>query len=120
MNKRRIVLVLVAVLIVAGAVLLVRHRKQQLASIRIAKTGAVPVRMGTVGRDLFIGTRIYFGVLTSNRRADVRARTGGQVSRVLKWEATPVEKGEALIELDGVNRSTDAASCCTSTRPAAD
>ena len=108
MNKRRIVLVLVAVLIVAGAVLLVRHRKQQLASIRIAKAGPVPVRMGTVGRDLFIGSRIYFGVVTSNRRADVRARAGGQVSRVLKWEATPVEEAEALVELDGLPGSPSA------------
>lgn len=102
MNKPRIALALIALLLVAGAVLLVRHRKQQLASIRIAEAGAVPVRMGTVDRGRFSGMRNYFGVLTSNRRGDVRARTEGQVTRVLKWEGEPVKKGEVLLELDGL------------------
>lgn len=100
--KRRIILGILALLVVAGAVKLVKYRKQQLASIRVAEVAAIPVKTGAVRRALFVNNRLYYGVIASNRQASIRARISGQVARIAKRESMPVKAGEVLMELDGL------------------
>ncbi len=99
---RRIVLGILVIAVVVGAVKLVKYRKQQLAAIRVAEVAAVPVITGQVRRAPFADSRLYYGVLASDRQAVIRARTSGQVTRVAKRESMPVKAGEVLVELDGL------------------
>ncbi len=99
---RRIVLAVLVIAVVIGAVRLVKYRKQQLASIRVAEVAAVPVITGRVNREPFVSSRLYYGTLASDRQAVIRARTVGQVTRVAKRESAPVKAGEVLVELDGL------------------
>ncbi len=99
---RRIVLAVLVIAVVVGAVRLVKYRKQQLASIRVAEVAAVPVVTGQVLRAPFVDSRRYYGVLASDRQAVIRARTIGQVTHVFKRESMPVKAGEVLVELDGL------------------
>ncbi len=100
--KRWIILIIVALLFVIGGVLLVKLRKHQLESIRIAPIQAVPVETATARVGEYIHWQPYIGHLESNRQGTVKSRIVGQVSRILKREGDKVQKGEAIIEMDGV------------------
>ncbi len=100
--KRWIILIIVAVIVVIGAVSLLRFRKHQLEAIRIAPVKAIPVDTARIRKGDFHNERVYFGVVDSNRDARLQARISGQVSRILKREGDSVRKGDVLVELDGV------------------
>jgi len=102
---RRIILGILVIVVVVGAVKLVRYRKQQLASIRVAEVAAISVKTGQVRQAPFVNSRLYYGILASDRQAAIRARTSGQVTRIVKRESMPVKAGEVLVELDGLPRS---------------
>jgi len=100
--KRWIILIVVVVLFVIGGTLLVKLRKHQLNSIRIAPLQAVPVETATVRVGQYIHWQPYIGHLESNRQGTVKSRIVGQVSRILKREGDAVRKGDTIIEMDGV------------------
>lgn len=103
--KRWLILIVVAVLLVIGGVTLVKLRKHQLESIRIATKLAVPVETATVRQGTFIHWQPYIGHLESNRQGVIKARLTGQVSRILKREGQMVKPGEPVMELDGTPNS---------------
>ncbi|NOY24054.1 MAG: efflux RND transporter periplasmic adaptor subunit [Acidobacteria bacterium] len=100
--KRWIILIIVAVVLVIGAVSLLKFRQRQLDAIRIAPVKAIPVKTGQVRRGIFRSERTYFGVIDSNREAVLRTRISGRVSRIVKREGDRVRRGESLVFLDGV------------------
>ncbi len=100
--KRWIILIIVLILFVIGGISLVKLRKKQLESIRIAPLRAVPVETARAHVGKYIHWQPYIGHLESNRQGTVRARIAGQVSRILKREGDRVRKGDPVIELDGV------------------
>ncbi|MGQ9650098.1 MAG: efflux RND transporter periplasmic adaptor subunit [Phycisphaerae bacterium] len=98
----RIVIVLAVVgLIGAGAVLLVRHKKQALAAA--PKHGMQPtlVRVASAYQGLLQESREYLAVVEPIRIADVSARLTATVERVLYDENEMVKAGEGLVVLDG-------------------
>ncbi len=99
--KRRIIMGAVLVLVLAAAVRLVRLRKQQLMSQRAISAAVIPVATGRVTRGDFQGSLVCYGVISSDRQATLRARTGGVVSRLLAREGDAVAAGDPLLELDG-------------------
>ncbi len=99
--RRRIILGVILLLVLVGAVRLVRMRKQQLMSQRVIAPAALTVATGVVTRGDFQGRLVCYGVIESDRRAEVRARTGGQVSGILAREGDAVEAGRPLLEMDG-------------------
>ncbi len=100
--KRWIILIVVALLFVIGGVSLVKLRKHQLESIRIAPLQAVPVETAMARVGEYIHWQPYIGHLESNRQGTVKSRIVGQVSRILKREGDAVRKGETVIEMDGL------------------
>ncbi|HHI67940.1 MAG TPA: efflux RND transporter periplasmic adaptor subunit [Planctomycetes bacterium] len=86
-----------------GGYKLVKLRKKQLASIRIAPVRSVPVETGKVRSGEFVPWRPYIGRLESNRQALLKARASGTVSRILKREGEKVLAGEPLVELEGTS-----------------
>ena len=100
--KRWIILIIVAILFVIGGVSLVKLRKHQLESIRIAPLQAVPVETANARVGEYIHWQPYIGHLESNRQGVVKSRIVGQVSAILKREGDHVKKGEKIIEMDGV------------------
>ncbi len=101
MKKNWIIFLIVVIVFIVAGVLLVKHRKNQLESIRIETKLPVPVDTAKVEKGKFINYKLYIGVLKSNRQSTVRARVQGQVSKILKREGDFVRKGDILIELDG-------------------
>ncbi|GEM_PF-1797630 len=93
--------IVVGAALAVGGYKLVKLRKKQLASIRIAPVRSVPVKTGKVRSGEFILWRPYIGHLESNRQALVKARVSGTVSRILKREGQKVKAGEPLVELEG-------------------
>jgi len=99
--KRRIITGAILILVLVSAFRLVRLRKQQLMSQRAISMAAIPVATGRVTRGDFHGSLVCFGVIESDQQADVRARIGGVVSRLLAREGDVVAAGDPLLELDG-------------------
>ncbi len=99
--RRRIILGVILLVVLVAAVRLVRTRKQQLMSQRVITPAALTVATGVVTRGNFQGSLVCYGTVESDRQAEVRARTGGQVSRFLAREGDAVEAGRPLLELDG-------------------
>ncbi len=99
--RRRIILGMILVLILVAAVRLVRLRKKQLMSQRVATVAVIPVDTGQVKRGDFEGQLVCYGVVESDRQADVRPRVNGAVSSVLAREGDAVTDGQPLLELDG-------------------
>ena len=99
--RRRIILGIVLTLVLVSAVRLVQVRKSQLMGQRVATVAAVPVATGSVVRGDFAGERVCYGLITSDRQATVRARVGGEVSRILAREGDRVVQAASLLELDG-------------------
>lgn len=99
--RRRIILGIVLTLVLVSAVGLVRVRRSQLMSQRVPAVAAVPVATGSVVLGDFAGERVCYGEITSDRRANVRARVGGVVSGILTREGDRVDRDALLLELDG-------------------
>ncbi|MDQ7007250.1 MAG: efflux RND transporter periplasmic adaptor subunit [Acidobacteriota bacterium] len=100
MKTRWLLLFLLAVAAGAGA-WLARHRYQQLHSQRPAIVSEIPVTTARVRQELFIAERTAYGVVATDQRAILRARTAGQITVIAAREGTPVRAGQTLAELDG-------------------
>ncbi len=99
--RRRIIFGVILVLVLVSAARLVRMRKGQLMGQRVSPVATVPVKTGQVSLGDFSGEQVCYGVITSERQAVVRSRTGGEVSHILAREGDVVVKGDPLAELDG-------------------
>lgn len=98
----RIVIVLAIVaLIVAGGVLLVRHKKRALAAAPKYGMRPVPVHVATARQGNLRQTRDYLAVVEPIRVADVSARLTATVQKVLHDENEAVKAGDVLVVLDG-------------------
>jgi len=98
----RIVIVLAVVaLIVAGGVLLVRHKKQAMAAAPKYGVQPTPVRVASAHQGLLQESREYLAVVEPIRVADVSARLTATIEKVLHDENEAVKAGDVLVVLDG-------------------
>jgi RND family efflux transporter MFP subunit len=84
-------------------------------SQRASVATMVPVMTGQVTQGDFSAERVGYGVIRSDRQASVRARVGGEVSRILVWEGEAVEKGDTILEIDGTSDAPLAGRLATTT-----
>jgi RND family efflux transporter MFP subunit len=106
--RRRIIFGVIIVIVLVSAVRLVRTRKAQLMSQKASTVAMVPVKTGQVTRGDFLGERISYGVISSERQAGVRARTAGAVTQILAREGDMVSQGDTILELDGTTEAPQA------------
>ncbi len=113
--RRRIIFGVILIVVLVSAVRLVRTRKAQLMSQRPSPVAMVPVMTGQVTRGDFAGESVSYGVIRSDRQANLRARVGGEVSRILIREGEAVAQGDLILELDGTSESPQAGRLATAT-----
>ncbi len=113
--RRRIIFGIILVLVLVAAVRLVRMRKGQLMSQRASTVAMVPVQTGQVTQGEFSAERVCYGIISSDRQASVRARVGGEVSRILIREGEAVGKGNIILEIDGTAAEPMAGRLATTT-----
>lgn len=88
-------------LLVLGAILLVKHKKQSLAKAPKYGMQALPVRVATAHKGNIERSQSYLSVVQPIRVAEVSARLTAMVERVLHDENEVVKAGEVLVVLDG-------------------
>ncbi len=99
MTRKRLSLLLVA-LVVIGAVVLVVHKKAVMKKAPRYTTRPLPVRVAEASvRDLAVG-QDYLAVVEANETAELSARLLAEVVEVAKDEGDPVKKDEVLLRLD--------------------
>lgn len=97
----RIVLVLLVVGgLVAGAVLLVRHKKRLLEAAPRFGLKPRPVSVAKAGKDTLVRAKHYLAVVEAMRQAKVSARVTAAVEEVRVDEGDAVQVGQTLATLD--------------------
>jgi RND family efflux transporter MFP subunit len=98
----RLLIVLgVVVVLVGGGLLLVRHKKQTLATAPKYGMQPTPVHVALAREGTLQESRDYLAVVEPIRLANVSARLTATVERVLHNENEQVKTGDVLVVLDG-------------------
>ncbi len=95
-----LVALIVAGLVVAGAVALVKHKKAILASAPRNSVGALPVHTVVAEQGDLTVTQRYLAVVKPIREADIAARVMAHIEEVRCDEGDRVAKGDVLVVLD--------------------
>jgi len=98
--KKKIIGIVVILLLVLSGILLVRHRKAQLAQVPPPAEGAPAVEAAPVVKGAFPETERFLGTLAAKDAADLAPRVTGHLVDVRVREGAKVEKGELLARLD--------------------
>ena len=95
-----LVALIVAGLVVAGAVALVKHKKAILASAPRNSVGALPVHTVVAEQGDLTVTQRYIAIVKPVREADIAARVMARIEEVRCDEGDRVAKGDVLVVLD--------------------
>jgi len=99
MKKKIIGIVLILLLALSG-ILLVRHRKAQLAQVPPPTAGVPTVEAAPVEKGAFPDRERFLGTLAAKESADLAPRITGHLVEVRVREGAKVEKGQLLARLD--------------------
>ena len=96
----RFATILTLLALVAGAALLVRHRKAQLAHQPPPKIRPVPVAVKSCEQGRLPLVRHYLGTLTPEAEAVISAQTTGYLTALYKDVGDRLTTGETLADVD--------------------
>jgi RND family efflux transporter MFP subunit len=98
--KRKITVVIIALILIAGGVIVVRSKQKSLENLPkpqepLPTVQVTPVRQGTL--DV---TAHYLGSIEPFTRSDISARISGNILTIMKREGDSVRQGEVIITID--------------------
>jgi len=98
--KKKAIIALVLLLLVAGAVLLLKTRQAILAKAPVAAVLPVVVEAITVQPQDMILTLPAMGVVSSDISTTLSTKVSGRVDKIFKREGDPVKAGELIARID--------------------
>ncbi len=97
---RKIVVFLVLALLAAGAVMLIRHRKAELAALKPPPQRAAVVKTSIAAKGSLPLSRHYLGTIQPVISADLAPRAEGHLKSVTRDIGDLVEEGEVVAQID--------------------
>lgn len=98
--KRKIVVALIAVALIAGGVAVVKSKRQKIANLPKPQAPPPTVQVVPVSQGAIEVTAHYLASIEPFTRSDLSARISGNILTVTKREGDLVRKGELLVTID--------------------
>lgn len=98
--KRRIIVLIIAVLLIIGGVFVIKTKQQKVANIAKPQISFPAVQVAPVRQGTLDVTRHYMGTIEPFTRSDLSARISGSILSISKREGDSVRKGETVITID--------------------
>ncbi|NOY52731.1 MAG: efflux RND transporter periplasmic adaptor subunit [Deltaproteobacteria bacterium] len=98
--KKKIIGIVGVLLLISAGVLLVRHRKAELAQVPLPAEVVPAVETAPVVKGIFPETKRFLGTLSAKEAADLAPRVTGSLVEVRVREGAKVKKGDLLARLD--------------------
>jgi len=98
--KNRLIVTLIILLILAGAVFLLKVRKENLADAPVAAVLPVVVDVITVQPQAVTLTLPVMGIVSSDISTTLSTKISGRILKLYKQEGDQVKKGDLLIQID--------------------
>ncbi len=99
MKRKSVFILIVIVLVVAGALLVV-WKKREIARLAPPQLSPPAVQVVPVTQGTLEVTAHYLGTIVPFVRSDLSARISGNILSIAKREGDPVRKGELLVAID--------------------
>jgi len=98
--KKRLIVILIILLILAGAVFLLKVRKENLADAPVATVLPVVVDAITVQPQDVTLTLPAMGIVSSDISTTLSTKISGRILKLYKQEGDQIKKGDLLIQID--------------------
>lgn len=98
--KKKLIAILIILLILAGAMLLLKIRKTHLADAPVAAVLPVVVDALTIQPQAVTLTLPVMGVVSSDISTTLSTRISGRILKIYKQEGDKVKKGDLLLQID--------------------
>ena len=97
---KKIVLVIIAIILVAGGIHLVKKKKAAIRNLPLPEKRVVAVQTTTAEAGSFAGVKLRLGNLEAKQAARLAARVTGRIIEIQVREGDRVEAGQILVRLD--------------------
>ena len=98
--KRKWILVVIAALVIVAGVIVVKRKQRELAALPTPQVAMPIVQTARVTMGTLEETIHYMGTIEPYTRADLSARISGSILSIEKREGDSVREGEALVAID--------------------
>ena len=98
--KRKWILVVIAALVIVAGVIVVKRKQRELAALPTPQVAMPIVQTARVTTGTLEETIHYMGTIEPYTRADLSARISGSILSIEKREGDSVREGEALVAID--------------------
>jgi RND family efflux transporter MFP subunit len=98
--KKKLILVIVAVLIIASAALFLKSKEMRLAALPKPQTPPPSVQVAPVTMGILEVTSHYLATIEPFNKSDLSPRITGAILSITKREGDPVRAGELLVVID--------------------
>jgi RND family efflux transporter MFP subunit len=98
--KRKYVVLIIALLLIAGGFFVVRIKQQKLANLPKPQTPLPAVQVAPVVQGTLDVATHYLGSIEPYTRSDLSARISGNILTISKREGDSVRKGETVVTID--------------------